>query len=63
MTINVISTYNPNVLSITPSSGTSHGNIYLGLIEQFHYVGFDKMACSIDLDCGQEVLGDALRGR
>ena len=59
ITINVISTYNPNVLSITPSTGTSHGNVYLGLIEQFHYVGLDKMASSIEPDSVEEVLDDA----
>ena len=26
-----------------PSSSTSCGNIYLGLVEQFHYVGLDKV--------------------
>ena len=47
------------MLSITPSTGTSHGNVYLGLIEQFHYVGLDKMASSIEPDSVEEVLDDA----
>ena len=58
ITLNVLSTYNLNVISITPSSGTSHGSIYLGLIEQFHYVGLDKVSYStiVEPDSFEEVL-------
>ena len=60
ITINILSTYNPNMISITPSSGTSHGNVYLGLIEQFHYVGLDKVSSSSsEPDNFEEVLDDA----
>ena len=44
------------MLSVAPSNSTSCGNVYLGLIEQFHYVGLDK-ACEHD-DC-EEILDDA----
>ena len=43
VTINVLSTHNPSMVSIAPSNSASRGNIYLGLIEQFHYVGLDKV--------------------
>ena len=61
ITINILSTHNPNMLSVAPSNGMSHGNVYLGLIEQFHYVGLDKV-CSSNSECDnnlEEVLDDA----
>ena len=60
VTINILSTLNPSMVSITPSSSTSRGNIYIGLIEQFHYVGLDKVSSNRESN-GQyeEVLDDA----
>ena len=48
------------MLSIAPSSSTSHGNVYLDHFEQFHYVGLDKV-CSSNSECDnlEEVLDDA----
>ena len=59
ITVNVLSTHNPSMVSITPSSGTSHGNIYIGLVEQFHYVGLDKVSSNSECDQYEEVLDDA----
>ena len=28
---------------ITPNTGTSQGNVYIALIEQYHYVALDKI--------------------
>ena len=38
ITINVLSTQNPTMTPLVPSNGTSSGNVYIGLIEQYHYV-------------------------
>ena len=59
ITINILSTHNPNMLSITPSSNTSRSNVYLGIIEQFHYVGLDRMSSSSESNNFEEVLDDA----
>ena len=58
ITINVLSTHNHNMLSVAPSNNTSCGNVYLGLIEQFHYVGLDKV-CERDNCTCEEILDDA----
>ena len=46
VTINVLSMHNPSIVSVTPSSSASRGNIYLGLVQQYHYVGLDKVPSS-----------------
>ena len=38
ITINIISTQNPNIVQIAPSTETSVGCVYIGLLEQLHYV-------------------------
>ena len=41
ITVNVLSTQNPTMTPIVPSNGTSSGNVYIGLIEQYHYVALE----------------------
>ena len=38
ITIHVLSTQNPTMTPIVPSNGPSSSNVYIGLIEQYHYV-------------------------
>ena len=57
ITISIISTINPDIVSVPPSTGTSRGNVYLGLVKQFHYVGLDRVSSS---DSIEEVLNDAM---
>ena len=44
ITINIISTQNPNIVQIAPGSGTSVGYVYIGLFEQLRYVGLDRIS-------------------
>ena len=42
VSIVIISTLNPNMQPVEPANGRSIGRIYLGLIDQFHYVALTK---------------------
>ena len=59
ITINILSTLNPNMLVITPNTGTSQGNVYIALIEQYHYVGLDKIEVPSNV-CESESTDDSL---
>ena len=39
ITVNVLTTANPTFVQITPST---YDNVYIALIYQYHYVGFDR---------------------
>ena len=41
VTVNVLSSQTQTIIPITPSSGTSQLDVYVGLIMQYHYVGLD----------------------
>ena len=43
ITVSVLTTQNPSVTPIVPTSGTSENSVYIGLIMQYHYVGLDKV--------------------
>ena len=42
VSIVIISTLNPNMRPVEPANGSSIGSIYLGLIDQFHFVALTK---------------------
>ena len=44
---------------ITPNTGTSQGNVYIALIEQYHYVGLDKVEVPSNV-CESESTDDSL---
>ena len=44
---------------ITPNTGTSQGNVYIALIEQYHYVGLDKIEVPSNV-CESESTDDSL---
>ena len=48
ITINVLSTLNPTMTPIVPSNGTSSGNVYIGLVEQYHYVALEAITDTTD---------------
>ena len=57
ITINILSTLNPNMVVITPNTGTSQGNVYIA--EQYHYVGLDKIEVPSNV-CESESTDDSL---
>ena len=59
ITINILSTLNPNTVVITPNTGTSQGNVYIALIEQYHCVGLDKVEVPSNV-CESESTDDSL---
>ena len=48
ITVNVLSSQIPTIIPITPSSGTSQHDVYVGLIMQYHYVGLDQVNMEVD---------------
>ena len=48
ISVNVLSTQNPNMTAVSPNTGSSCGSVYLGLIQQYHYIGLDKVSVSDD---------------
>ena len=45
-TINILTTIASNITVVTPASSNSIGNVYIGLIEERHYVGLDPIPVS-----------------
>ena len=51
VTVNVLSSQNPNMISILPRSYIKHatqGEVYVGLIMQYHYVGLDHIPMDVE---------------
>lgn len=48
ITINVLSTLNPTMTPIVSSNGISSGNVYIGLVEQYHYVALEAITDTTD---------------
>ena len=50
VTVNVLSSHNPNMIEILPRSYIKHasqGEVYVGLIMQYHYVGLNQMPMDV----------------
>ena len=51
VTVNVLSSQNPTMISILPRTYTkydSQGEVFVGLIMQYHYVGFDQIPMDVE---------------
>ena len=49
ITCSIVSSENPNVTEVAPNNDDTIGTIHLGLLEQLHYVGLDKI-CEQSVD-------------
>ena len=59
VTVNVLSSQNPNMIQILPRSYIKHasqGEVYVGLIMQYHYVGLDQMP--MDVGTNDNIVAD-----